>query len=381
VEFGHRLFWGEKMGENKKIIDPLSSNEIQLNDKLFKEFGLEKIPTNHGIKHRLFEREIIIAQRDLKKILQQISTKQPFLQMTGIAASGKLHLGHKVDIDLFLLFKELGALSFFGVCDIDAFCSRPDNKISSMKQAKENAVDNISHLLALGVEAKDIYIQSKKESRYYELAFEVSKRLTENEFKAIYGHVNLGKVSANILQYADILHQQLEEYQGPMPSITGIGLDQDPHARATRDIAKRLPYHFVTPSFIYFKHQRGLQEGKKMSSSEPDTAIFLSDTQEEVKRKINKAFSGGRNSLEEHKRLGGIPEIDRAFEILNYHHSDSGFVKKVYDDYKSGKMTTGELKQITLEFLISFLSEHQAKVKSCKQKAREMVFLKEVLDE
>ena len=81
-----------------------------------------------------------------------------------------------------------------------------------MAKAKEYAVDVVAHLLALGLTKEEIYVQSKKEQRYYEFAFEISKKITENEFKAIYGHLNLGKVSANLLQYADILHLQLKEY-------------------------------------------------------------------------------------------------------------------------------------------------------------------------
>jgi len=358
----------------KHPMDPWGSTEIIVDDKLFKEFGLSQFKEKDYLNHYLFERGFVIAHRDFEKISDSIKQNKPFAQMTGIASSGPLHLGHKVDVDLFLFFKKLGAKSFFAICDIDAYTSRPDNKVPSMKKAKEIAVENLSDILALGVEEKDTYVQSQKDPRYYEFAFELSKKITENEFRAIYGHMNLGKVSANLLQYADILHQQLPEYLGPMPTITGIGLEQDPHARATRDLAKRLQYNFVSPSFIYFKHQAGLQEGKKMSSSEPDTAIFLRDTEKEIKKKINKAFSGGRPTIEEHRKLGGIPEIDKSFEILNYHHPDTKFVKKVYEEYKSGKMLTGELKSITAEFLVKFLKEHNEKVNCYRETAQKLVY-------
>ena len=51
-----------------------------------------------------------------------------------------------------------------------------------------------------------------------------------------------------------------------------------------------------------------------MSASLPDTAIFLNDSKKEIKRKINRAFSGGRETIELHKKLGGVPEKDKAYD-------------------------------------------------------------------
>jgi len=359
----------------KRKIDPWGSSEIKIDEKLIKEFGLKKFDNKKfGYDNYLFNRNIIIAHRDFDKIDNCIRNNTPFIQVTGIASSGPLHLGHKVDIDAYLLFREMGAKSFFVVSDIDGYVSRPDEKVPSLDKSKENAVNIIAHLLAFGVPKEEIYIQSKKEPRYYEFAFEASKKITENAFKAIYGHMTPGKLSANLLQYSDILHLQLKEYLGPMPSITGIGVEQDPHARACRDLARRLPYNMEIPSFFYFVHQGGLQEGSKMSASSPDTTLFLEDSKKEIKRKIKKAFSGGRESTELHREKGGIPEKDKAYEILLYHHPDDEFVKDIYNKYKSGEMLSGELKEKCLDFLYNLLEEHQEKVKKYEKLAKEIVF-------
>lgn len=360
---------------SKKIIDPWGSKEIKIDEKLIREFGLKKfkkseIPCNH----HFFTRKIITVHRDFNIIKECIDNKKSFIQITGIASSGPLHMGHKVDIDAYLLFRSLGAKSFFVVSDIDAYVSRPDSKIPSLEVAKENAVNLVAHLLAFGIPKEEIYVQGRKEARYYEFAFEISKKITENAFKSIYGHMNLGKISSNLLQYSDILHLQLKEYFGPMPTITGIGVEQDPHARVCRDLARRLPYKLKLPSFFYFLHQSGLQKGNKMSASVPDTAIFLDDSPNQIKRKINKAFSGGRDSVELHRKLGGEPEKDKAYEILFYHHPDNDFVKEVYEKYKKGEMLTGELKKICIDFLTDFLSKHQEKVEKNKSIAKEIVF-------
>jgi tryptophanyl-tRNA synthetase len=51
-----------------------------------------------------------------------------------------------------------------------------------------------------------------------------------------------------------------------------------------------------------------------MSSSE-GVMINLTDSPKEVETKIKKyAFSGGKDTIEEHRRLGGNPDIDVSFQ-------------------------------------------------------------------
>lgn len=353
----------------KGFVDPWGSIDIKDYSNLFKEFGLEKFSDNYKLDYYLFRRNLIVAHRDFGSIFQRIKKKKPFIQVTGIASSGRLHLGHKVDVDLFLFFKRFSR-SYFAVSDIDAYVSREN--IKTMDEAKGYAVRNVADLLALGLNKKDIYVQSNKERRYYEFAFEISKRITRNTLESIYGPLDLGKVSANLLQYADILHPQLREFNGRMPSLTCIGLEQDPHAKAVRDIARRTGMEL--PSFLYFMHQSGLQKGMKMSSSEPDTAIFLDDNEKQVTRKIDKTFTGGRDTVEEQKRLGGRPGICKVFEIYKFHHPDDKFVEETRKRCESGKLLCGEDKGICKRFLIKMLKGHQKISKKFLKTAEKIVF-------
>ncbi|MBN2067742.1 MAG: tryptophan--tRNA ligase [Candidatus Diapherotrites archaeon] len=355
-------------------IDPWGSSSISNYQHVFSEFGLSQFPESmrKQLKHRFFQRNIVIAHRDFEKVLQRIKSRKRFINITGIASSGQYHLGHKADIDLFKFFKSQGAINYFCVCDLDAYASRP--KIKTLQDAKEIAVQNAADALALGLGERDIYVQSNKEKEYYCFAFELGKKITASTFEAIYGHLDLGKVSANLLQYADILHGQLPSYSGKMPSITGIGLDQDPHARAVRDLAKRLPCNLEVPSFIYFRHQSGLKEGSKMSSSEPDTAIFLNDSEADVKRKIANCFTGGRNTAEEQRKLGGKPEICKKYEIDLFHLESDAKLRDIFEKCKSGERLCGECKQLTAAYLSKFLKQHQAKAKKSMPKAKKIVF-------
>ena len=357
-------------------VNPWGSDQITNYEKLFSEFGLERIPEEYAkkLKFRLFERGLVIAHRDFNKVLARIEKKQPFINMTGIATSGKMHFGHKIDVDLFVFFKSLGAKNYFGIADIDAYVSRPDSKIPDLATAKKYAIKNLAHALALGLDPKDVYTQSHQNSRYFEFSHELSKKITENTYKAIYGSIDLGKISAVLLQIADILHPQLKEFAGVMPSVTGIGLEQDPHARITRDVARRLPYGLTLPSFIYFKHQGGLQKGTKMSSSEPHTAIFLSDKPEEAENKIKrKTFTGGRDTIEEQQQLGGQPDICKVYEMYLMHYPETKTIEDIYKRCKGGNLMCKDCKQHCATFVKDFLIEHQKKFVKTEKIARKII--------
>jgi tryptophanyl-tRNA synthetase len=343
------------------LIDPWGSRTIKDYNHVFREFGLSPFPKKWAseVGHRFFSRGIIVAHRDFQKIMRCMKQKKPFINVTGIASSGQFHLGHKADIDLFLFFKEQGARNYFCICDLDGYLSRPDNRVPSLEKAKEIAVQNAADALALGIGKDDIRVQGRRETRYYEFTMELSKKITKNMFEAVYGHLDLGKVAANLLQYSDILHGQLGEFEGKMPSITGIGLDQDPHARLTRDLAKRLPYRLEVPSFVYFRHQSGLKEGTKMSASQPDTAIFLSDSGGEVSRKIANAFTGGGNTAAEQRKFGGKPSVCKVYELLLFHFGDEKELKRIWRECRQGKWLCKECKQFTTEFILGFLKKHQ----------------------
>jgi len=139
----------------------------------------------------------------------------------------------------------------------------------------------------------------------------------------------------------------------------------------TNDVAPKLGYpKAATILSRFLPGLRGMHQEGKMSSSLEKTTIFTTDTPQEVNNKIMKyAFSGGKETIEQHRKEGGNPDVDVSYQYLTYFLEDSNKLEKIYDDYKSGKLLTGELKKFTAEVINKFLKNHQIK----RQKAKNII--------
>ncbi len=345
--------------------------------KLIREFGLQ--PLHHlpqlFLSNVLFRRGIIFAHRDFKPIAEAVEQKKPFVMMTGLMPSGKFHFGHKMVAEQIVFYQSLGAKIYLTVADIEAYNSR----LPHLAELRETAFkEYLVNYIALGLQPKncDFYFQSArsndgaKSNAYYSLASMLARHATFNEFEAIYGEISPGKMTSALLQAADMLHPQLPAFEPkPLPVVVPVGADQDPHLRLARDLSQRIKeFRFRQLSSTYHAFLPGLKGGK-MSSSDPTSYIALTDTPEEAVIKIKKyAFSGGQATVEEHRRKGGNPDIDVSFQMLKYGlEPDDKKLEKIANSYKSGKLLSGELKQLVIEKLTAFLKEHQRKRKAAEK--------------
>ena len=113
----------------------------------------------------------------------------------------------------------------------------------------------------------------------------------------------------------------------------------------------------MAPSSSYHRFAMGLTGGK-MSSSKPETTIFLDDSISEMRSKVKKAHSGGRPTVEEHRRYGGDPSRDVAFQYLKFFFEpDDDELRRVANDYQSGKMLAGEMKVMCADQAEIWMSE------------------------
>jgi tryptophanyl-tRNA synthetase len=67
-----------------------------------------------------------------------------------------------------------------------------------------------------------------------------------------------------------------------------------------------------------------------MSASSQESSVFMSDTANQIKKKINRyAFSGGQETVEEHRKLGGDPDVDVSYQYLSFFYDDDDELERL----------------------------------------------------
>jgi tryptophanyl-tRNA synthetase len=136
----------------------------------------------------------------------------------------------------------------------------------------------------------------------------------------------------------------------------------------TRDVAHKLVSKLHPlggkPALIHSKFFPPLQGAQgKMSSSDENSAIFLTDSSADIERKIKEhAFSGGRETRKLQEELGADLEIDVSYQWLRFFLEDDSELERIGQDYGSGKgeyWSTAKVKSKLVEILQVLVSEHQ----------------------
>lgn len=149
-----------------------------------------------------------------------------------------------------------------------------------------------------------------------------------------------------------------------IPCLIPCAIDQDPYFRQCRDIAPRVG--LVKPAIIHSVFLPSLKgSGSKMSASDADSSIFLSDTNNQIKKKIGKAFSGGQDTRELHRERGGRTKVDVPFQYLTFFMEDDTELERIKTAYERGDMESGDMKAVCTKELQAYVSgfcERRAKV-------------------
>ncbi len=341
-----------------KIIDPYGSELVEDYVKIIKDFGLDAFdPHSYPEPNRLMRRSVVFSERDMKPVLKAMKEKKPFYVLSGIMPTAKkIHFGTKMVVENIAYFQGQGAKTYCLVADLEAAAARN----ISLEEARKNAMEfHIPAYIALGLNPKktSFYFQSEN-SDVIKIAYEASNKITLNEFRAVYGQADPARIMSALTQIGDILYPQLEE---PMPGVIPVGVDQDPHIRLTRDAARRMKDRkFFLPSGIYHKYTPSLDGSLKMSKSKPESCIDLPEDKEKLPRKIMRTLTGGRDTVEEQKKKGGIPEKCIIFELYKQHLiEDDSKLQEIYENCKSGRLLCGEDKQRCLELMTRFMGKLQ----------------------
>ncbi len=362
----------------KEKINPYEIEGIVNYDKLINEFGVKKITPDllkeieeiTGELHPYLRRGIFFAYRDLKKVIDDFKKGKKFFLYTGCGPSGPIHLGH-ISIWLFAkwLQDKFDVELWFQFTDDEKFLYKDKSWNEIQKWTHENMLDVIA--LGFNPEKTHFLIDTKHAGIMYPEAVKVAKKIPFNQIKGAFGFTdsnNIGSIFYTAMQTVPVFLPNILTGKN-QNCLIPMALDQDPHFRISRDVIEKLGHK--KPAIIHSKFMTALTgpEGK-MSSSNPDKAILMTDTPAQVKKKINKyAFSGGQNTIEEHRKKGGNVEIDVACQWLKYFEEDDKKLEDIYNKYRKGELLSGEVKKILIDKINDFLAEHQKR----RRKAEKLV--------
>lgn len=347
-------------------------------DKLIKRFGSSKIddeliqriekitgkPVHHFLRRKMF-----FSHRDMHQILTLYEQKKPFFLYTGRGpSSGAMHLGHLVP---FIFTKWLQE-----TFDVPLVIQLTDDekflwKDLTVEEANRLAIENAKDIIACGFDVDKTFIFSDFNyigecPAFYRNMCRVQKLVTFNQVKGIFGFGDsdcIGKISFPAVQAAPSFSTSFPHIfkDKNFPCLIPCAIDQDPYFRMTRDVAPRMGCH--KPALMHSTFFPALQGAQtKMSASDPNSSIFLTDTDKQIKNKINKyAFSGGGATVEEHKEKGGNCDVDVSFQYLRFFLEDDDRLEEIRRTYSSGELLTGYLKKELIEILQKLVGEHRNK--------------------
>ncbi len=341
----------------------MAENLLSDNEKLVKEFGASRISDLTDLPDfYTFQNGLIYSHRDFDKFMKAIRKGEKCAIVSGFNASGTVHFGHKAVFDTNLYFqKKYGILVFIPISDDESYVA---GKVKNQEEALKNSFELAKELLAYGFDPhKTYFIIDQIYTNIYNLAIKLSRKINLSEIKATYGYKNEDNIGLHFypsIQSAHILFPQ--EKFGIKNVLVPIGPDEDAHIRICRDVAPLAGYN--KPSILHVTFLPGI-DGKKMSKSR-DNAIFLKDNEKAIIKKVRRAYSGGQKTIEEHRRLGGNPHVDVALQYLSKFFLESEESKRLIEEYKGGKILSGEIKDILSKKLVNFISDFQKRLKNVK---------------
>ncbi|MGQ9597309.1 MAG: tryptophan--tRNA ligase [Thermoproteota archaeon] len=332
--------------------------------RLIKEFGTEPI-TNElrdrlvrlaGQDHLLLRREIFFSHRDLDKVLDDYETGKGFFLYTGRGPSGPMTLGHIISFYFTKWLQDRFKCNvYIELTDDEKFLEESRNL--ELEDVKRWSYENALDIAAVGFDPNRTFVFQDMEyvRNMYPMVLKVAKKVNFSWVRAVFGfdaQTNIGMILFPAFQICVTFFERKR-------CLIPAAIDQDPYWRIQRDIAESFGYYKTAAIHSKFLPPLTGPAGK-MSASQPESAIYLNEDSKSVRKKIFQAFSGGRPTVEEHRRLGGDPDIDVPYQWLYFFFEEDDIrLEKIRVEYSSGRMLSGDLKEILAEKINDFLEKHE----------------------
>ncbi|KAJ0975048.1 hypothetical protein J5N97_017013 [Dioscorea zingiberensis] len=343
-------------------------------DKLIEKFGCQRLSDDIVQRverltgrpaHVFLRRGVFFAHRDFNEILDLYERGEKFYLYTGRGPSSEaLHLGHLVP---FMFTKYLQ----------DAFKVPLVIQLTDDEKCMWKNLANAKDIIACGFDITRTFIFSDFNYlpmgnfhayfllaencviAFYENMVKVANCVTFNKVVGIFGFTpedHIGKISFPPVQavpsfpssFPHIFSNKNIKVNNNLRCLIPCAIDQDPYFRMTRDVAPRIGYQ--KPSLIESSFFPALQgENGKMSASDPNSAIYVTDSLKDIKNKVNRyAFSGGQDSIENHRKF-----------VTSVFLDDDPELEHIKEEYGSGRMLTGQVKARLIEVLSELVERHR----------------------
>jgi len=322
---------------------------------------------------------IFAAPQYLKNCEEQMEKKKEIV-MSGIRPTGFLHLGSYFGALRNYVLMQEEYECFFMVADLHSLTTHPDTK-----ELKTNVEWVLSEYIACGLDPDKaaLYCQShvRETGELYlylnMLAYkgELEKTSTFKEKGRLQpDNVNAGLLTYPVLQAADILLHRA--------SLVPVGKDQEQHLEMARNFSNRFNHRYgnVFPEPRAFNYGDelikvpSLDGAGKMSKSENQLAtLYLSDSDEMIRKKVRKAKSDSGptepNSVK--------PDyIDNLFQLMSLVSTSETF-KAFEDQYNDCTIKYGVMKDQLADDMIRFITPVREKTEAIRSDAR---YLREVME-
>jgi tryptophanyl-tRNA synthetase len=279
--------------------------------------------------------------------------------LTGDRPTGKLHLGHYVGSLRNRVRFQDEYDCFFIVADLHMLTTQ--TKARQVAQVAQNVRDIVLDYLAAGIDpsASTIFVQSAVPETYelnliFEMLVSVPRLERVPTLKEMARDANLDVMPFGLLGYPVL---QASDILLPRAHLVPVGKDNEAHVEVTREIARRFNRLygevFPLPDLLLgdLPALVGTDGQAKMSKSRGN-AIYLSDDEETVNRKVMAMYTDPQ------RIRASVPGRVDGNPVFIYHDAfnpDEGEVEELKDRYRRGKVGDVEVKQKLAVALNGFL--------------------------
>ncbi len=279
--------------------------------------------------------------------------------LTGDRPTGRLHLGHYVGSIANRVRLQDEYECFFIIADLHTLTTKPEKE--HIEELADNVRQMVLDYLACGIDPNKstIYLQSAvpevTELNLFFMDLVTVPRmnripsLKDMAKNANLSEMPLGLLGYPVLQAADILM--------PRSHLVPVGKDNESHVELTREIAKRFNFMygetFPVPDVMVsdFGSLVGTDGQAKMSKS-LNNAIFLSDDEKSVIKKVNGMYT------DPNRTSADVPGTVEGNPVFIYHEAfnpNKAEIEDLKTRYRAGKVGDVEVKQKLSLALNAFL--------------------------